>query len=585
MILTKTTEQKISQFLLSNKIIDPQKLKESTDFSSANKQNILEVLINQGTLSEDDAIKILGLVLKVPYIDLKEMRINDTVLSTLDKKDAEVNQAVPFALNGMQLSIAMLDPTNLQIVDFLTKKTGLQITVYITTKGSITSVLNRMSGDVSSDVDQALKNDKAISNSSDEDNLMNEDAPITRALNTIIEEAVKAKASDIHVEPRESELKIRFRVDGILFEAMTLPKAVEPALISRIKIMAKLKIDEHRIPQDGEAQVVIMGRKVDFRIAIAPITNGEQVVIRILDKSSTLIDLEHLGYRGRSLRLIREGISKPHGMVLSTGPTGSGKSTTLYAVIQEVKNVSINIVTLEDPVEYKMDGINQMQVNTAVGLTFASGLRSILRQDPNVVMVGEIRDQETAGLAVQAALTGHLVLSTLHTNSAAGVLPRFLDMGIEPFLVASTVNTCIGQRLVRRICEKCKYSEPASQTAVDLINRSVANILPKNEDEVSAVAHEYGFDSLPIYNPNSYIIYKGKGCQDCTKGYAGRIGIFEIFGMSPQIEELLVNKATTNDIQNQAMAEGMITMQQDGILKVLASITTLDEIARVASDY
>ncbi len=333
-----------------------------------------------------------------------------------------------------------------------------------------------------------------------------------------------------------------------------------------------------------ESTIHFGGKDVDLRIAISPVVHGEQIVIRLLDKSSTMLTLDSLGFRGRAFRLINEGIKRPHGMTLSTGPTGSGKSTTLYAAIQAIKDASINIVTLEDPVEYKMDGINQIQVNSEVGLTFASGLRSILRQDPNVIMVGEIRDKETADLAVQAALTGHVVLSTLHTNSAAGVLPRMLDMGVEPFLVASTINTVVGQRLVRKICDKCRVQMKASAAQVQMINKILGKVLPGVEADKPRVTEDLGYENLPIRSENAYTLYMGKGCSACTNGFKGRVGIYEVFAMTPAIEKMLSAHATTNQIQAQAQLDGMITMQQDGMLKVLTGQTTIEEVARVATD-
>jgi len=398
-----------------------------------------------------------------------------------------------------------------------------------------------------------------------------------------LEYAVRSRASDIHIEPLESQLKIRCRIDGVLREVMKLPKSIEPALISRIKILSNLKIDEHRIPQDGQFAVHVADKDVDLRIAISPVVWGEQVVIRLLDKSGNSFKLEEMGYAGRALRMIRKGIKKPNGMILTSGPTGSGKSTSLYALIQEIFDESINIVTLEDPVEYKMPGVNQIQVNADVGLTFASGLRSILRQDPNVVMVGEIRDAETANLAVQASLTGHLVFSTLHTNSAAGVLPRLLDMGIEPFLIASTVNTVIGQRLVRRIGdEKETYSSNELETAS--IYETIGNLLPKDKAAMSKVAQDLGYKTLPLAGQKAYTLVRGKDSPRTPGGYKGRLGLYEVMDISESIQNLIVKHATSSEIQRKAIEEGMITMRQDGYLKALAGQTTLEEVNRVAAN-
>jgi type IV pilus assembly protein PilB len=499
--------------------------------------------------------------------------------------------AVPFGMQSGRLAVGMLDPTNIQAVDFLSRKMGRTIAVYLASRGSIENVLGQFHTDVAADVASAIdiakvddhpkveaKDPKAMQN-------LVQDAPITRALNAILDYAAQSRASDIHVEPREHEMKIRYRIDGILRETMTLPKSIEPALISRIKILSNLRIDEHRIPQDGQFQISSGGREIDLRIAISPVVWGEQVVIRLLDKSGTVLTLDSLGFRGRAARVITEGIHTPHGMTLSTGPTGSGKSTTLYAVVQELKDVSINIVTLEDPVEYKMDGINQIQVNPDVGLTFASGLRSILRQDPNVVLVGEIRDKETADLAVQAALTGHVVLSTIHTNSAAGVLPRMLDMGIEPFLIASTINTVIGQRLVRKLCDKCREKFETNETQSESIIKTIGQVLPKNKDDLEKVRKDIGYNEIPMSDQKTFSMYKAVGCKECVKGYKGRIGIYEVFAMSPAMEKLLLAHATTSEVQDQAQKDGMLTMKQDGYFKALNGLTTLEEVARVAADF
>ncbi|MCA9333446.1 type II/IV secretion system protein, partial [Candidatus Saccharibacteria bacterium] len=398
----------------------------------------------------------------------------------------------------------------------------------------------------------------------------------------ILEYAANNRASDIHIEPLENEIKIRARIDGVLREIMRLPKSTEAPLVSRIKILSNLKIDEHRIPQDGQFTVKIAGHDIDLRIAISPVVWGEQVVIRLLDKSGTSLKLEEMGYRGRSLQRIRAALKHSNGMVLTSGPTGSGKSTSMYALIQEIKNDEINIVTLEDPVEYKIQGVNQIQVNNGVGLTFASGLRSILRQDPDVVMVGEIRDKETATLAVQAALTGHLVFSTLHTNSAAGILPRLLDMGIEPFLIASTVRTVIGQRLVRRIGDE-RESYESDKTETEAINTTIGSLLPETEASSKKQSEELGYKTLPLRGQTAYTLYKGKDSPDAPGGYKGRMGLYEVFDVTSEIQELILKRSTSSEIQKVAREQGMITMREDGYLKALAGDTTLAEVNRVAA--
>lgn len=590
-MLSVESQHKIEELLLEGKLLKAEDLETAKVDALKASKPLIAYIAEKNLVGEEDLTRISATAMGVPYANLNNLMVPEDIIKLLSKETAETYMAVPFGMQSGRLAVGMLDPTNIQAVDFLSRKVGHTITVYLASRASIDHVLAQFHNDVAADVADAIdiakvddhpkveaKNPKAMQN-------LVQDAPITRALNAILDYAAQARASDIHIEPREKELKIRYRIDGILQETMTLPKSIEPALISRIKILSNLRIDEHRIPQDGQFQISSNGREIDLRIAISPVVWGEQVVIRLLDKSGTVLTLESLGFRGRAFRVINDGIRKPHGMTLSTGPTGSGKSTTLYAIVQELKDVSINIVTLEDPVEYKMDGINQIQVNADVGLTFASGLRSILRQDPNVVLVGEIRDKETADLGVQAALTGHVVLSTIHTNSAAGVLPRMLDMGIEPFLIASTINTVIGQRLVRKLCPKCKEPYESNEGETKSVAETMSEILPKNKGEVEKVKKDVGYEEVPVIDQKSFTLYKAVGCKECVKGYKGRIGIYEVFAMTEAMEKLLLGHATTSEVQRQAQADGMLTMKQDGYFKALNSLTTLEEVARVAADF
>lgn len=595
-MLSPESQQKLEAQLLAAQLVSQQGIDEAKQTAAKKGLSLGDALLQLRLIDEEPLTRQLAKVTGVEYANLQSFTVPASVLGKLPRDTADKYAAVPFGYLGQRLAVAMIDPSNIPAVDFLTRKIGEPIAVFQVSRSSLNNVLAQFKGDVSADISAAIDTNSAAndddSKKSKEQNkedakelqTLVQDAPITRALNTILEHAVTSGASDIHIEPREQELKIRYRIDGVLQEVMTLPKAAEPALISRVKILSNLKIDEHRVPQDGEFQIHFGGKDVDLRIAISPVVHGEQIVIRLLDKSSTMLTLDSLGFRGRALRLITDGIHRPHGMTLSTGPTGSGKSTTLYAAIQAIKDASINIVTLEDPVEYKMDGINQIQVNNEVGLTFASGLRSILRQDPNVIMVGEIRDKETADLAVQAALTGHVVLSTLHTNSAAGVLPRMLDMGVEPFLVASTINTVVGQRLVRKICDKCKIEVKATAAQVQMINKILGKVLAGVQADQPRVGEDLGYENLPLRSENAYTLYKGKGCTACVNGFKGRVGIYEVFAMTPAVEKLLTAHSTTTQIQDQAMADGMITMQQDGMLKMLVGMTTIEEVARVATD-
>ena len=591
-MLSTETQHQIENLLIEGKLITAAQLAEAKTAALKESKPLISYIAEHNLVGEEDLTRISAQTGKVPYVNLMTVNVADDIIKLLPREDVETYMAVPFGRQQDHLAVAMLDPTNIQAVDFLSRKLGQSLVVYLASRPSIDHVMAqfRSTGlaDITSDLKTEADADEKVVAGKDAKNVQNlvQDAPITRALNAILDYAAQSRASDIHIEPREHELKIRYRVDGILQDTMTLAKSIEPALISRIKILSNLRIDEHRIPQDGQFQITSNGNPIDLRIAISPVVWGEQVVIRLLNKDSTILTLNSLGFRGRAARVITEGIHRPHGLTLSTGPTGSGKSTTLYAIVQELKSVTINIVTLEDPVEYKMDGINQIQVNSEVGLTFAAGLRSILRQDPNVVLVGEIRDKETADLAVQAALTGHVVLSTIHTNSASGVLPRLLDMGIEPFLIGSTINTVIGQRLVRKLCEKCKEAYDTPDVESKSIIDTIGEVFPKTKTDVDRVKEDIGYDFIPLAETKTFKAWHAKGCNECGNlGYKGRIGIYEVFAMTPAMEKLLLSHATTTEIQIQAQKDGMLTMKQDGYFKALNGLTTLQEVARVAADF
>lgn len=598
-MLTVENHQAVADRLLENKALTKQQLEEAKKAVENTSKPLLAYLAEKNIVTNEQLTKASAQASNIPYVNLTEADIKPATLKLVSKEIAEHYMAVPLGEMKGRLVVAMLDANNVQAADYLSSKIGRPITVYAASEDGLRHILDQYPNELHSDVvNQAItgiadsKKQRADAKSkrtgkagtAEDVQTFVQDSPISRALTAILEYAANSEASDIHIEPREDELVIRIRVDGILREIMKLPKSIEPALISRVKILSNLKIDEHRVPQDGQFQVTVGTHDIDLRISISPVVWGEQVVIRLLDKDGKVLKLEDLGFRGMALKNIREGIQKPHGMILSSGPTGSGKSTTLYALLNEIKSDKINIVTLEDPVEYKMDGVNQIQVNPDVGLTFASGLRSVLRQDPDVVMVGEIRDHETASLAVQAALTGHLVLSTLHTNSAAGVLPRLLDMQIEPYLIASTVNTVIGQRLVRRVASN-KEERQSTDAETLSIKETLKNVLPKTHDQLTKKRKEWvGQKNLPALDQNAYTLYEGKDSQTSPGGYKGRVGIYEVFSVSEQIEHMLINHATSTQIQHQAQKEGMLTMKQDGFVKALNGLTTLTEVGRVASD-
>ena len=586
-LLTSDIQEKLIALLTEEGLVDASVLKTAEDDAVKTNKPLFAILTEQGVVDDELLTHAIAQVSGVPYVNLSNSIIDQDVLALLPEDIAERFMAVPLAEVQNRLAVAMIDANNVQAVDYLANRIQRPIKVFMASESGVRHVLDQYRTDLSSvDVAAVASQEEASKAAENDIKTIVQDSPISRALTACrapADHLLEARASDVHIEPLEKSLKIRCRIDGVLREIMQLPKSIEPALVSRIKILSNLKIDEHRIPQDGQFTVKVAGKEVDLRIAISPVVWGEQVVIRLLDKSGNTFDIEQMGYAGRALRMIRKGIRKPNGMILTSGPTGSGKSTSLYALIKEIKDESINIVTLEDPVEYKMDGVNQIQVNGDVGLTFATGLRSILRQDPNVIMVGEIRDAETANLAVQAALTGHLVFSTLHTNSAAGVLPRLLDMNIEPFLIASTVNTIIGQRLVRRVAAK-RDTYLSSPLETQNIIQTVGHLLPKTKADVARVSADLGYKDLPLAGQTAYTLVKGRDTPQTPRGYSGRAGLYEVMDVTEEIQKLITARATSADIQRKAVEQGMITMRQDGYLKALQGITTLEEVNRVAAD-
>lgn len=596
-VLSSATQKQVEEKLVADGLISTDKLAEVTEKAKAAGTPLFTALVHEGYITNESLTKTIASVTKLPYVNLLNAKVDGKTLNLLPQDIAERYMAVPLGEMQRRLVVAMLDADNVQAVDFLANKIGRPLKVYAASEEGIRNVLKQYEAQINGNVAEQFADvtgiqegaatadgdKKAPTDKSKTITTIVQDSPISKALNMIMEYAAKNRASDIHIEPLEKELKIRCRIDGVMREVLKLPKTTEAPLVSRIKILSNLKIDEHRVPQDGQFTIHAAGKDIDLRIAISPVVWGEQVVIRLLDKSGTALKLEDMGYRGRALRTIRKGLERPNGMILTSGPTGSGKSTSLYALLNEIKDDSINIVTLEDPVEYKMDGVNQIQVNADVGLTFASGLRSILRQDPDVVMVGEIRDKETATLAVQAALTGHLVFSTLHTNSAAGILPRLLDMGIEPFLIASTVHTVIGQRLVRRIAEDQKETYQAEKAEIAAIQETLGHFLPEKQEDMQKVCDDLGYETLPLRGQNAYTLTKGKDSPATPGGYKGRMGLYEVFEITDEIQDLILKRSTSSEIQEMARKQGMVTMREDGYLKALAGNTTLTEVNRVAA--
>jgi len=510
----------------------------------------------------------------IPYIDLSKTTVPKKILNLLPEHVARHYQVVPIEEKDGKLVVAMIDPEDREAIEFAKKKSGMDLDIRICTQADLNHVLDQysvVSGELKKIVESAEEEEEIQPQkkpSKTETAEITETAPAAKIVQSLIKRAVREKASDIHIEPQEEEVIVRFRVDGVLKEVITLPKEIQAGVVSRIKILSDMKIDETRLPQDGRFQTIVDGAEVDFRISTLPTVNGEKVVARILDKSAGILTLEQLGLRGNAFATLNDNTNKAHGMILVTGPTGSGKTTTLYAVIDKIKKVGINIVTLEDPVEYRIPRINQAQVHAKINFTFATGLRSIVRQDPDVIMIGEIRDYETADMAIHAALTGHVVLSTLHTNDAAGAIPRLMDMKIEPFLINSSTNCVVAQRLCRRICDACKEALEVDQAQKEWAAKELENLPPKEKRPEIRFFHG-----------------RGKDCGNCNgTGYKGRLGIFEVFALTDNLKDLVAKRASGTTLGQLAVKNGMVTMKQDGVLKAIDGLTTLEEVWRVTKD-
>ena len=677
----KLKTEELRDLLISHNILTAEKFEEINRSVKQSNASLIDVLYSKKIITEYDFAKLYAEFTNTDFVDLSKENIDRSLLEKIPERTAKRYMAVIFGQEGEKLKVAMADPDNVEAVQFIEKQLDYEVKIYLATESDVNTALQMYRKGLSSEISKAIqeteeeitiggKDQVDKDASSDKIETMISEAPIAKAVNILIDYAVKSRASDIHIEPRENEVQIRYRVDGILRDTMTLPKGLMSSIITRIKILANLRIDEHRIPQDGRIKINANGIMISIRVSTLPVMDGEKIVMRLLDESAKALTLEDLGYKGQALITLARVLKKPHGMLLVTGPTGSGKSTTLYSLITRMNNVGINISTIEDPVEYRIAGVNQTQVNPKVGMTFASGLRALLRQDPNVIMVGEIRDAETGEIAVHSALTGHVVLSTLHTNNAAGCLPRLLDMEVEPFLIASTVNAVIGQRLVRKICPNCieayipdqgviedlisnfnlrkeflsTFSEHNKETRqekietkkevsekpadekidqvvggerkipipheIELEKKSILERIAKDPDLLNRssqeaeeiairnkvfVVHDQGTVNKEAKTEKpapskvdqkiSLTLYRGHGCSKCDgTGYLGRIGIFEIIEVDDNIGKLIVSRASTEEIQRFAVEMGMITMQQDGFLKALEGLTTVEEVLRVTKE-
>lgn len=563
----------ISDLLFEKKILSQEQLeKVKLEVASSGKREE-QVLLSLGYAPEEQIIKAKGELYKIPFVSLNEIGSAPEVLNLIPKSVAERFGMIPFAISadGKELSIAFADPLNPEAIEFAEAKSGKKVEPFIALPADVSRAIGERYGQsLTTEVTAALKESGTVSEGKTLDVTKEGETirrePIAKIVSTILEFAIRYRASDVHIEPEDDKTRVRYRIDGVLHEKLILPKSVHDALVSRIKVLTDMKIDEKRLPQDGRFNFKTDDQEVDLRVSTLPTVHGEKVVMRLLKKSGGVPTMQELGLRGRALKNLEDAILRPHGIILICGPTGSGKTTTLYSILSKINTTKVNIVTLEDPVEYKILGVNQVQVNPAAGLSFASGLRSFLRQDPNIIMVGEIRDRETTDLAIQASLTGHLVFSTIHTKSASQAMPRLMDMGAEPFLLASTLTSIVAQRICRQVCKSCKETyEPAGEVAED-IKKVLGKLFPENLS-------------------GKLMLSKGKGCTECNNtGYFGRIGIFEVLPVSEKVARLIIERVAALDIEKIAVEEGMITLKQDGYLKTIEGITTLEEVLRVAQD-
>ncbi len=602
----RISDSLVEKLLTAADKITKEQLAGLKDQEKAEKKPLQDLVIQGNLINEKELTELYAKEIDVPFIELNTKEIKREVLKLIPERIARQYGAIVFGVDedGKKL-LAMEDPDDIQAVNFLQKQLGNEVKIHVAPAGNIQAALDQYRGNVGAELTKVVTaGDEEEAEAEEEVNEedLAEDSPIAQTVNLLIEYAIRSGASDIHIEPRESYVSVRYRVDGVLREANKLPKKVHGALVSRIKILSNLKIDERRAPQDGRFKIQIGSEIYALRVSTLPISEGEKVVMRILSESSNAATLEELGYWGLSLNSINKSITQPHGMILVTGPTGSGKSTSLFSILSLLNKPTVNISTIEDPVEYKIPGANQTQVNPKAGMTFAAGLRALLRQDPNIIMVGEIRDSETAGLGVQAALTGHLVFATLHTNNAATCLPRLLDMGIEPFLIASTVRAVVGQRLLRRLCVDCREQvapdAPTLKQIAEIFGTDNAGVMKRihqleeqaleggvgksNTGKSQASTTELSTTDTKI--TKLYKVHDG-GCESCNHiGYKGRMGIYEVLSNSSDVQKLIVGNSTSDVIQNQAIKEGMVTMQVDGLIKALRGQTTIEEILRVTAE-
>ncbi len=591
----KVEAQQLKAFLLDAGLVTTEEFAAALEKAEKTKQKVGDVLVSDGLITQEELIKLEAYILGIPFVNLEKEIIPSEVLKFIPEPIARSNNIVAFRKSGQNLEVAMLDPEDLRTIEFIKKTANLTILPRLTTPESIKYILrqyqktleaefgeiiSREAQDLNRKVDgegllRSVKEGKAVEEKEDLLKVA-EELPVIKIVDTLLKHAILQRASDIHIEPLEKEILVRYRIDGILHEAMTLPKQAGAGIVARIKVLSNLKLDEHRLPQDGRFKIETEDYKYSVRVSILPVFDGEKVVMRLLAESARTLTLEGLGLRGDALEKVQNNLRRPVGMILVTGPTGCGKTTTLYTMMEILNVPGVNISTVEDPIEYRMQRINQTQVNPKIGLTFANGLRTLLRQDPNVIMVGEIRDSETAGLAINAALTGHLVLSTLHTNDASGAIPRLIDMGVEPFLISSTVKVILAQRLVRRLLKE-KEGYTLSEAELKNLKKycdldKIIEVLRKEK----IIGPKDTFKDIKYYRPRI--------TKESPEGYSGRVGIYEVLEVTETIKDLIVKQATSDQIHTQAKKEGMITMIEDGFVKAAQGMTSLEEVLRVITE-
>ncbi len=571
--------ESILQALVESHELSPEDGTRIREQLKAGEGTAYALLVEKGKVSEEGYTKAYAAASHMPYVNLREITVDKKTLDIIPESTAREHLVIAYEQDKDSVKLAMANPNDRQIVEFIHKKVDKNLQVSLASSSSIRETLTKYQGTLASELQQVIDEAKKVQAVGSDLSKVAEDLPIIKIADTILRHAITKDASDIHIEPTEDTVVVRYRIDGILHDMMTLPKTVLAGVVARIKILSNLKIDEHRLPQDGRFKLESDDYNVAFRVSTLPVFDGEKIVMRLLDESGKGITIDDLKLSKKNLAMFRDNIAKPNGMILVTGPTGSGKTTTLYAVLRELNTAEVNISTIEDPIEYRMQRVNQTQVQPKIGLTFSNGLRALVRQDPDIIMVGEIRDEETASLAVNAALTGHLVLSTLHTNSSAGAVPRLMDMKIEPFLIASTANIIIAQRLVRTLCTQCRKQTTMDKAMLD----SLADIVDLNR--MLDLLHQEGVVDAAQATWEQVPMFAAEGCDKCHEGYKGRLGIYEMLEMTPSLQKMITVNVTSDALETAAKEQqGMVTMLEDGVMKVVQGITSVEEVLRVAKE-